>query len=214
MILWTVILWRLEAGLGWADRETATGGSSSKWILSRVAAWVSLSPAWVSLEARFALRDSLSLVSLSVSLVSPSRRHGDTAASLSLSVSLRLVLSLVALASRSLTFLSSFFFLFFPLVFAFSVWFWTIEGWDFFFSFFFFLVVDWHGLWPYGLCSELAGWWARGRGARAKISGRPKPLFFFLEKFYLLKNFFFGPRGASGPLSLVPGSVPECVWWV
>ena len=72
------------------------------------------------------------------------------------------------------------------------------------------------------LCSELVGWWAWGmggswflgggpelktRGARAKISRGPKPFFFFLGKFYLL-IFFFGPRGGSGPLSLLPGSVP------
>ena len=75
------------------------------------------------------------VVSLSVSLVSPSRHHGDTAAALPLclSPSRTLAQSLVALASRSLTFLSSsfFFFSFFSFgfsVFAFSVWFWTAEG--------------------------------------------------------------------------------------
>ena len=73
------------------------------------------------------------VVSLSVSLVSPSWRHGDTAAALPLclSPSRTLAQSLVALASRSLTFLSSFFFSFFSFgfsVFAFSVWFWTAEG--------------------------------------------------------------------------------------
>ena len=61
------------------------------------------------------------VVSLSVSLVSPSRRHGVAALPLCLSPSRTLAQSLVALASRSLTFLSSsfFFFLFFPLVFQF-----------------------------------------------------------------------------------------------
>ena len=61
------------------------------------------------------------IVSLSVSLVSPSRRLGDTAAALPLclSSSRTLAQSLVALASRSLTFLSSFFFSFFS--FGFSV---------------------------------------------------------------------------------------------
>ena len=27
----------------------------------------------------------------------------------------------------------------------------------------------------------------------------------------MLKKFFFGPRGGSGPLCLVPGSVPETI---
>uniref|UniRef100_A0A7N2QWZ6 TTF-type domain-containing protein n=1 Tax=Quercus lobata TaxID=97700 RepID=A0A7N2QWZ6_QUELO len=53
--------------LGWADRATATGGSDGKWISSRVAAWVSLSSAWVSLEPGFELR-TLSLSSRSLSL--------------------------------------------------------------------------------------------------------------------------------------------------
>ena len=47
------------------------------------------------------------------------------------------------------------------------------------------------------------GWSKNFRGAQA--------LFFFLEKFYLLKFFFFGPRGGPGPLSLLPGSVPACI---
>ena len=61
------------------------------------------------------------VVSLSVSLVSPSRRHGDTASRrhgvatlpLCLSPSRTLAQSLVALASRSLTIISSFFFFYF-----------------------------------------------------------------------------------------------------
>ena len=85
------------------------------------------------------------VVSLSVSLVSPSRRHGDTAAALPLclSPSRTLAQSLVALASRSLTFLSSFFFFFF----FFFLWF-LLSPFGFgllraeIFSFFFFVVVD------------------------------------------------------------------------
>ena len=46
-------------------------------------------------------------------------------------------------------------------------------------------------------------------GPEQKFQGGPSPYFFFLEKFYLLKNFFFGPRGGSSPFSLVPGSVPD-----
>ena len=48
-------------------------------------------------------------------------------------------------------------------------------------------------------------------GLEQKCQGGPSPYFFILEKFYLLKIFFFGPRGGSGPLCLVPGSVPERV---
>ena len=48
-------------------------------------------------------------------------------------------------------------------------------------------------------------------GPEQKFQGGPSPYFIFLEIFYLLKNFFFGPRGGSGPLSLVPGSVPAYV---
>ena len=191
MLLWTVILWRLEAGLG-RSRNGNRRQQRQVDLVSRGGVGLALAGvglAWSSWVRTQGLSRSLSLS------VTASRRHRC------LSVSLRLALSLVALASRSLTFLSSFFFLFFPLVFAFSVWFWIAEGWDFFFFWF------WIDM-GYGLCFELAGWWARGRGAGAKISGGPKPLFFFLEKFYLLKIFFFGPRGGPG---LVPGSVPGCI---
>ena len=88
------------------------------------------------------------IVSLSVSLVSPSRRLGDTAAvlPLCLSSSRTLAQSLVALASRSLTFLSSFFFfLFFPLVFQFLLspfGFGLLRAEIFSFFFFFFFTVD------------------------------------------------------------------------
>ena len=61
------------------------------------------------------------VVSLSVSLVSPSRRHGDTAQSL--------VVSVTAWVSHFPFFF--FFFSFFSFgfsVFAFSVWFWTAEA--------------------------------------------------------------------------------------
>ena len=203
MILWTVILWRLEAGLGRSGngnrRQQRQVDLVSHSDVGLALTDVGLARSWVRTQGLSRSRLALCLSSLSVTA---SRRHRC------LFVSLRLALSLVTLASRSLTFLSSFFFLFFPLVFAFSVWFWTAEGWDFFF-FFFFVVLDLHGLWPYGLCSELAGWWARGKGARAKISGGPKPLFFFFGKILLAKFFFFGPRGGSGPFSLVPGSVPD-----
>ena len=68
----------------------------------------------------------------------------------------------------------------------------------------------------YGLMSSALGWpWpddGLGEGGpEQKFQGGPSPYFFFLKIFYLLKNFFFGPRGGSGPLSLVPGSVPESV---
>ena len=64
-----------------------------------------------------------------------------------------------------------------------------------------------------GLMSSALGWpWPDDGlgegGSEQKFQGGPSPYFFFLEIFYLLKNFFFGPRGGSGPLSLVPGSVP------
>ena len=64
-----------------------------------------------------------------------------------------------------------------------------------------------------GLMSSALGWpWpddGLGEGGpEQKCQGGPSPYFIFLEIFYLLKNFFFGPRGGSGPLSLVPGSVP------
>ena len=145
-------------------------------------------------------RLALCLSSLSVTA---SRRHGVATLPLCLSPSRTLAHSLVALASRSLTFLSSsfFFFLFFPLVFQFLL---SPFGFGLLrveiFSFFFFLVVDWHGLWPYELCSglALARWWARGRGAGAKISGGPKPLFFFFGNFLLAKKFFFWARGGGG----------------
>ena len=95
-----------------------------------MAAWVSLSPAWVSLEAGFALRDSLALCLSSLS-VTVSRRHHC------LSVSLRLV----ALAFRSLTFLSSSFFFFFFLWFLLSSFGFGLLRAEIF-SFFFFVVVD------------------------------------------------------------------------
>ena len=50
-----------------------------------------------------------------------------------------------------LTFLSFFFFfLFFRLFFAFSVWFWTVESWFFFF-------LDWHGSWALLWASQMMG---------------------------------------------------------
>ena len=64
----------------------------------------------------------------------------------------------------------------------------------------------------YGLMGSALSWSDDGLGEggpEQKFQGGPSPyFFFFLEKFYLLKIFFFGPRGGSGPLSLVPGSVP------
>ena len=63
----------------------------------------------------------------------------------------------------------------------------------------------------YGLMSSALGWPDDGLGEggpEQKCQGGPSPYFFILEKFYLLKIFFFGPRGGSGPLCLVPGSVP------
>ena len=160
--------------------------------------WADRETAWVSL-------------SQSPAWVTASRRHRCGAASLSLSVSHS---RSVASGSRSLTFLSSFFFLFFPLVFQvllppFGFGLLRAEIFSFFF-FFFFVVVDWHGLWPYELCSGLAGWWARGRrfmpddglgegGAGAKILGGPKPLFFFFGKILLAKKFFFWAQEGLGP---------------
>ena len=174
MILWTVILWRLEAGLG-------RSGNGNRWqqrqvdLVSCGGVGLALAVAGVGL-----------IVSLSVSLVSPSRRLGDTAAALPLclSSSRTLAQSLVALASRSLTFLSSFFFffLFFPLVFAFSVWFWTAEGWDFFLFFFFLLWIDM----GYGLMSSALGWPDDGLGEggpEQKFQGGPSPYFFFWKNF-------------------------------
>ena len=38
-----------------------------------------------------------------------------------------------------------------------------------------------------------------GRGAGAKISGRPKPFSLFFGKILLAKKNFFGPRGGPGP---------------
>ena len=43
-------------------------------------------------------------------------------------------------------------------------------------------------------------------GPEQKFQGGPSPYFFFLEKFYLLKIFFFGPGGgARAPLALYLG---------
>ena len=56
----------------------------------------------------------------------------------------------------------------------------------------------------YGLMGSALSWPDDGLGEggpEQKFQGGPSPYFFFLEKFYL-------PRGGSGPLSLVPGSVP------
>ena len=52
-------------------------------------------------------------------------------------------------------------------------------------------------------------------GPEQKFQGGPKPLFFFFGKILLAKNFFFGPKRGSGPLSLIPGSVPDytIIWW-
>ena len=108
--------------MGWADRETA---------------WVSLSQS----PARVGL-----VVSLSVSLVSPSRasrRHGVAALPLCLSPSRTLAQSPLALG-LSLSFLL-FFFLFFPLVFQVLLspfGFGLLRAEIFSFFFFFFLVVD------------------------------------------------------------------------
>ena len=65
----------------------------------------------------------------------------------------------------------------------------------------------------YGLMSSALGWpWpddGLGEGGpEQKFQGGPSPYFFFFGNFLLAKKFFFGPRGGSGPLSLVPGSVP------
>ena len=38
-----------------------------------------------------------------------------------------------------------------------------------------------------------------GRGARAKISGGPKPFFYFFGKILLAKFFFFWARGGPKP---------------
>ena len=109
---------------GWADQATATDGGSSKWISSGVAAWVSLSPAWVLLEVGFR---TLSLLSRSLSLsvmatrlsVSPSRRHRHEPLNLIkmglCTLYLYLYLCLAALASHF-----PFFFIFFFLCFLLS----------------------------------------------------------------------------------------------
>ena len=109
------------------------------------------------------------VVSLSVSLVSPSRasrRHGDTASRLHGVAALPLCLSPSRTLAQSplalgLTFLSSFFFSFFSFgfsVFAFSVWFWTAEAeifsFIFIYLFFFLLWIDM----GYGLMSSALGW--------------------------------------------------------
>ena len=67
-----------------------------------------------------------------------------------------------------------------------------------------------------GLMSSALGWpWpddGLGEGGlEQKFQGGPSPYFFFFGNFLLAKKFFFGPRGGSGPLSLVPRSVPDCV---
>ena len=64
----------------------------------------------------------------------------------------------------------------------------------------------------YGLMGSALSWSDDGLGEggpEQKFQGGPSPYFFFLEIFYLLKIFFFGPRGGSSPFSLVPGSVPD-----
>ena len=65
----------------------------------------------------------------------------------------------------------------------------------------------------YGLMSSALGWpWpddGLGEGGpEQKFQGGPSPYFFFFGKILLAKKFFFWARGGSGPLSLVPGSVP------
>ena len=55
-----------------------------------------------------------------------------------------------------------------------------------------------------GLMSSSLGWpWPDDglgeAGAGAKISGGPKPLFFFFGNFLLAKKFFFWARGGLGP---------------
>ena len=64
----------------------------------------------------------------------------------------------------------------------------------------------------YGLMSSALGWpWpddGLGEGGpEQKFQGGPSPYFFFLEIFYLLKNFFFGPGGggARAPIALYLG---------
>ena len=70
--------------------------------------------------------------------------------------------------------------------------------------------MDLHGLWPYGLCSELAGC-GLGEGGfmpddglgeggpEQKFQGGPSPYFFFFGKILLAKNFFFWAQGGLGP---------------
>ena len=62
----------------------------------------------------------------------------------------------------------------------------------------------------YGLMSSSLGWpwpdYGLGEGGpEQKFQGGPSPYFFFLEIFYLLKNFFLGPGGARAPLALYLG---------
>ena len=191
MILWTVILWRLEAGLGRSGNGNRRGSRSRR-------SWVSLGWADRGSRSRSRRRGSRRLaLCLSSLSVMASRRHRSVARSLRHGVGLSLSFLLFPLVFQFL--LSPFGFgllrlRFFPL---------------FLFIYFFLLWIDM----GYGLMSSALGWpWpddGLGEGGQEqKFQGGPSPYFFFLEIFYLLKNFFFGPRGGSGPLSLVPGSVP------
>ena len=113
MILWTVILWRLEAGLGKSgngNRRGSRRGSRSR------RSWVSLGWADRGSRSRSRRRGSRRLaLCLSSLSVTASRRHRCGAASLPLAQSL--VVSVTAWVSHFPFFF--FFFLFFPLVFQF-----------------------------------------------------------------------------------------------